>query len=361
MANRIQDAFDNIKADSQLVESTKKFLSEKRRGKGVQPRRPAFLAALAASIALFLMMGIGGYTWVQAPVSYVAIDINPSMELALNRFDKVVSVKAYNAEGEEIIKGLPLKGKLYTDAIDLIMACKAMEAYLTEKADLVFTVAADNSREIALKSGVESCASHSGHNSQSFSVDMEAAAQAHGFGLSLGKYYAWLQLIQYDDTVTVDECRDMSMAEIHGLISEHEHGGEHGEESHEEEHMQDERESHEEGHMQDEGESHEEEHMQDEGEDYEGESHEEEHMQDGAEDYEGESHEGESHEEEHTQSGVGSQNMEYSQELEEGQGLRHRQDTGHGAGHMSDIEYSQFGNGGTESGRSGHHKKGSHE
>ena len=72
MTNRVQDAFDCIKADKDLK---------------------------------------AGYSWVQRPVSYVSIDVNPSIELALNRFDRVVYAAAYNLEGEEILNGLSLKGK----------------------------------------------------------------------------------------------------------------------------------------------------------------------------------------------------------------------------------------------------------
>ncbi len=227
LANRIQDAFDNIKTEPQLIESTKQFLSKKRRNSRMPSRRPMFYGALAAvCMALFLLAGIGGYSWAQTPVSYVAIDVNPSIELALNRFDRVVSVRGYNTEGMEILKDLPLRGKLYTAAIELIMGSKAMAAYLSEGADLVFTIAADSQRESALKSGAESSASHCGHSSQSASVDLESALQAHTYGLSLGKYYAWLQLIQYDDSVTIEDCRDMSMAELHRRISEYESGEE---------------------------------------------------------------------------------------------------------------------------------------
>ncbi len=231
LANRIQDAFDNIKTEPQLIESTKQFLSKKRRNSRTPSRRPIFYGALAAvCMALFLLVGIEGYSWVQTPVSYVAIDVNPSIELALNRFDRVVSVRGYNTEGMEILRDLPLRGKLYTAAIELIMGSKAMAAYLSEGADLVFTIAADSQRESALKSGAESSASHCGHSSQSASVDLESALQAHTYGLSLGKYYAWLQLIQYDDSVTIEDCRDMSMAELHHRISEYESGEEHEEE-----------------------------------------------------------------------------------------------------------------------------------
>lgn len=153
--------------------------------------------------------------------------MNPSIELALNCFDKVISVTAYNPEGEEILKNLSLKGKLYTTAIDEIVESQIMDTYITDESELIFTIAADKAKESSISTKVKRCCEHSGHNSQSISTDTSIVIQAHNHGLSLGKYYAYLQLIQYDNTVTIDDCKNMSMSELHELIAEYEHSSEH--------------------------------------------------------------------------------------------------------------------------------------
>lgn len=232
LANRIPDAFDNIKADSQLKEATKQFLADQR-NRNTGRRRPAFRWAVAAAcIALLLTVGIGGYAWIQMPVSYVSIDVNPSIEFALNRFDRVMSVTAYNEEGAEIIEDLSLEGKKYTDAIHILVESDGMKSYLTSQNELVFTVAAEDSREDELRAGVESCSGHIECDSSSFSADLSIVAEAHEHAVSVGKYNAYLQLSHYDDTITVDDCRHMTMSEIHDLIDEHhQNGGYHGDET----------------------------------------------------------------------------------------------------------------------------------
>lgn len=228
MADRIHDAFDSVKAEPQLKEATKQFLSQERAKRTKHSKRQAFQVKLAAAcLALTLALGIGGYTWIQTPVSYVGIDVNPSIELALNRLNRIVSVKGYNEEAEEILKGLSLKGKGYREAIDAIIGSDEMEVYLTDESELVFTVAADSGREDELTSGIESCMGHSGHASTNVSMDVEDVTKAHSHGISLGKYHAWMKLNQYEEAVTIDECKDMSMSEIHDRIHEHENG-EHG-------------------------------------------------------------------------------------------------------------------------------------
>lgn len=228
MENKIHDAFENVKADFKMKESTKQFLAKKRQKKiSFLFRQPVPRILVAACVIAVLIMGIGGYSWILEPVSYVSIDVNPSMELALNRLDRVVSVTAYNPQGEDLLEKLPLKGKKYIQAIYMITETEALQKYLTAEEELVITVAADRRKESELKAGAEQCCGHIGHGSRSVSVNLEVASEAHGNGLSVGKYSAYLQLAKYDDSVTLDDCKDMSMAEIHCKIMEHTHGSGH--------------------------------------------------------------------------------------------------------------------------------------
>ena len=227
MTNRVQDAFDCIKADKDLKETTKKFLNEKYM-ENLCPRRRRPGLRLAASFAcavLMFVMGAAGYFWVQRPVSYVSIDVNPSIELALNRFDRVVYAAAYNLEGEEILNGLSLKGKKYTEAIHEVVECEGMRAYLSGPSEVVLTVAAEENRERALDTGVRRCAGHMGQGCHNARADIGTISEAHECGLSFGKYNAYLKLLEYDSTVTAEDCKDMSMAQIRELIREYERGG----------------------------------------------------------------------------------------------------------------------------------------
>ncbi len=228
MTNKIQDAFDNVKADTQLKETTKQFISAAHNRKsGFTHRQIIQKTAATVCLLLIILSGIAGYRWIQAPVSYVSIDINPSIELALNRFDRVLSATAYNTEGEEILKNLSLYWKKYTDAMDMIVKSKDMANYLTDDSELVFTIAADSDRNSKLTTTAEYFCRDIGQSCQSYSTDIKTVSEAHNNGLCLGKYYAYLQLLQYDDTVTVDDCRDMSTARIHCLTREHEENENH--------------------------------------------------------------------------------------------------------------------------------------
>lgn len=228
LANKIYDAFEHVTADNRLKQSTMQYLSDRRQKHTRHVRYPVRAVFAAACMLAVLLLGANGYSWFFAPVSYVSIDVNPSVELALNKLDRVVAATAYNEQGEELLQGMSLRGKKYTQAIDLIAESDVLRQYLNPGEELVLTVAADASKERSLKAGVDQCSSHIGHGCRSVSVDLDTASSAHGNGLSVGKYFAYLQLVQYDDSVTVDECKNMSMAQIHGKILAHEHGGGYG-------------------------------------------------------------------------------------------------------------------------------------
>ncbi|NLK28020.1 MAG: anti-sigma factor domain-containing protein [Clostridiales bacterium] len=65
------------------------------------------ILTFAASAAALLILGTG--TWAYAaPYSYVSLDVNPSIEFTVNRFDRVLRVKAVNDDGEELLKDINL-------------------------------------------------------------------------------------------------------------------------------------------------------------------------------------------------------------------------------------------------------------
>ena len=80
---------------------------------------PRKLAAFTASAAAFLLFGVSAWAYA-APYTYVSVDINPSVEYTLNRFDRVISVQARNDDGEEILDKISLnnlKNKPIEEAI----------------------------------------------------------------------------------------------------------------------------------------------------------------------------------------------------------------------------------------------------
>ena len=78
-------------------------------------RRPALAALAAAAAVCLLVMSVPlavGYVLASgSPVACVTVDINPSLELGVNRWDRVVGAQALNAEGEAVLSSVEWSGR----------------------------------------------------------------------------------------------------------------------------------------------------------------------------------------------------------------------------------------------------------
>lgn len=74
------------------------------------------------AMGLALVLFVSGLQWVNASASYVAVDINPSIILTTNPWEKVVEVEALNADAEALLVNLELIGLQVDEAVELIIA-----------------------------------------------------------------------------------------------------------------------------------------------------------------------------------------------------------------------------------------------
>ena len=108
------------------------------------PRPTAWLRwGVAAVAAVILAVGGGGYgyqTWALAqPVAIVSIDINPSIELTLNKKDQVLRANGMNDDGKAILQGLDWSRQPVSDVIDAVTA-RAVDAGKLNPEDATGTV-----------------------------------------------------------------------------------------------------------------------------------------------------------------------------------------------------------------------------
>lgn len=220
MDERLKEALDKIKAEEELKSSTRGFLEKKTHGyRNSRNFSYKWLVTVMACLAL-LLFGTGGYYVYFTPVSAISVDVNPSFELGINRFDRVVSVKGYNKDGRALTDSLDIKFLYYTDALDRILADDSIKGYLSGNGVMSITVVgADKVKNDELLTGVESCtASHK--NVYCHEGNSEYTAAAHAAGLSFGKYRAFLELQELDPDITPEDVRGLTMKQIRDLIEE---------------------------------------------------------------------------------------------------------------------------------------------
>lgn len=214
---KLKAAFDQVRAEEELKERTKEYLSEKVYARKKKRTSPLRNFAAAAACALLVFLAGGSYLYF-TPTAYISVDVNPSLELGINRFDRIVSVTGYNEDGKALADSLDLKYMDYSDALEALLADQDMEVYLSDNADVVLTVAGKSeSQSSQILETVESCVSDH-ENVHCHSGDTEEIHHAHNAGLSFGKYQAYLTLKKLDPSVTLEEIQDMTMSQIRELI-----------------------------------------------------------------------------------------------------------------------------------------------
>lgn len=213
MSNRIQHAFDQIHADERLKQDTmaavnrRAYQNTKRRNFLFRP------IPVVCSLLIVSMIGLASYF---TPISAISIDINPSIELKLNAYNRVIQTTAYGPQAEQVLSSLDLINHTYTDAISQMMESNEMAKYLTNDTDVSVTVLSPNQQKYEeITQGVSGCMHQ---NVSCHQADSELVKAAEEANLSFGKYRAYLQLQQTHPEITIEEVRHMSMYEIQQLI-----------------------------------------------------------------------------------------------------------------------------------------------
>lgn len=215
MNERIKNAFDSIKAEDELKEKTLDYIAAKA---DAHPRRSFPAARLVPMLAcLVLVILAGGWAWF-SPSATISVDINPSLELGVNRFDKVVYVIGWNDDGRELASSLDLKYMDYDKALEQIMDSEEISSLLSGDGVMTVAVVGDNETQCGrLLSGVRSCTAGQG-NAYCYSASAEELEEAHKLGLSYGKYRAFLELLELDPDISPQQVNSMTMREIWDTI-----------------------------------------------------------------------------------------------------------------------------------------------
>lgn len=221
MDERLREAFAQVRAEEELKERTLAYLTQSTSNWQTAPtsRRRRFrpLATVAACAAC-LLMTLGSLWLYFTPAAYISVDVNPSLELTVNRFDRVISVTGLNSDGDALAQTLNVRFLNYTQALEQVLDSEPIVQCLARDEMLSITVAGNNNtRTEEMLSQVSACAAGRG-NTYCHASDLQTAAEAHDYGLSCGKYQMLLELQTLDPSLTAEDIRDMTMRELWDLL-----------------------------------------------------------------------------------------------------------------------------------------------
>ena len=194
----------------------------------VQKQRTRFTVyakRIAAVAAVFVFLLAGANVYLKTPVSYVSLDVNPSVEYKLNLFNKVVEVIAVNEDAKELLRDTALVNQPADKAIRQTVELLSERNYLTaeEKNDIVIAASAADSKKAkavmnqVTQATVEATASL-GVKADIivFESSVSDHKQAEKLGTTQGKMMLVNQAVEQDVTTMDPEVDDME--EVNTLL-----------------------------------------------------------------------------------------------------------------------------------------------
>lgn len=102
--------------------------------------------SLAACLAVVCLVGAGHHLYF-TPASYIYLDINPSVRLDLNCFERVIDVVPLNEDAETLLADSTIgKGKVSDCMSAIVSACREQNYLNEDNTDVEVSVRTDNAR-----------------------------------------------------------------------------------------------------------------------------------------------------------------------------------------------------------------------
>lgn len=217
--HEIETAFDCIHADPALKSRAKDAILQTVRQNQFQSRhvdRRIFAYALCAACMLCVIF-LGRQIYF-TPTATISIDVNPSVEMDVNRFDRVIDIRSFNEDGAELAASLDVFYEPYQDAIYELLDNDYFNNVFESDELLSFTVTQNgDSQSVEILDFITECTKNQ-DNVECCGVNTEDVSQAHSLGLSYGRYRYYLEIIQYDPSFSPDQLNQMTMREIRELL-----------------------------------------------------------------------------------------------------------------------------------------------
>lgn len=166
--------------------------------------------------------------------SIIAIDVNPSVEISLNKSDKVLSVKANNEDGKTLIKDKDFRKKSYDVVVSDLTESLSSKGYIDQKHNSIL-VSVSNSNETKAEkvktqviSDIKTTLNkkeiepviYNQSITDSNAKKLERLAKK--YNISFGKMKLINSLIEKDSSLTIEELAKLPINQIPDYVEERE-------------------------------------------------------------------------------------------------------------------------------------------
>ncbi|MEG2125355.1 MAG: hypothetical protein RRY14_05845, partial [Hydrogenoanaerobacterium sp.] len=182
------------------------------------------LTAVLACCIMCFTFGLNWFWQNLAVSSLITIDVNPSFELTVNRNDKILEIKALNADAAEFLNEKNFRGLALDNAVEVLFSDLAKSRYMnTDKNNILISVqnkdtAQQKKLEQALTIDIEKGLTSSGIKPnivlQELNNNKEMQKEAHKYNVSSGKMQLVHKLYKNNTAHSLEELAAMPLAQL---------------------------------------------------------------------------------------------------------------------------------------------------
>ncbi len=201
----------------------------------MQPKKKKNFArrfgAIAAALALVIALGAGIGTWQtgKAVASTVSLDVNPSIQIKVNKNEKVLDVVPLNDDGKIVIGDMDFDRSDLDVTINALIGSMLRNGYINELANSILISVDDSNAERgkALEARLagevdallQTGSFHGAVLSQTITTDNELQTLAQQYSITPGKAQLIQRIVAQDTRYTFEALAPLSINELN-LISE---------------------------------------------------------------------------------------------------------------------------------------------
>ncbi|MBO5411752.1 MAG: hypothetical protein J6A38_01545 [Clostridia bacterium] len=182
------------------------------------------LVPLAVCLVIMLSLIGGAFGLKYENYQTVYIDVNPSVALQMNRFDRVNDVETLNKDAETALDGVKLKGLSAEKALEKVLSVYEKKGYLSNGAELYISAYSKKNKSAEkllekLAKKAEQIKGDKEYNVNIVKLSKEEKNIAKEYGVSPSKYQLICQIIEKYPHLTLDELKDKSMKELKSMAN----------------------------------------------------------------------------------------------------------------------------------------------
>ena len=185
--------------------------------------------SVSLAICVCLFLGLTYFNGNMKVASRIGIDVNPSIELTVNKKEKVLDVIANNSDANIILEGMDLKGSDINVAINALIGSMVKNGYIDELANsILISVDSDNAAEseaLRQKIVAELNAFIASENdiaviTQNITTEDAKHKKAKKLEISVGKLELIEKKKKKNNLYTYESLKDLSINELNLLLGD---------------------------------------------------------------------------------------------------------------------------------------------